>query len=120
MNDVAAFCSGKLIGGRKIIPSVSPNKTWAGFVGGVVTTTVLGAVLGPWLTPMRAEHGALAGFGIGLFGFFGDATLSAVKRDLGVKDAGSIIPGHGGVLDRVNSLMFTAPLFFHFTRFYYF
>lgn len=120
MNDVAAFCTGKLIGGPKIIPSVSPNKTWAGFIGGIVTTTALGAVLGPLLTPMRLDHALLAGLGIGIFGFFGDATLSAVKRDLGVKDAGSIIPGHGGVLDRVNSLMFTAPLFFHFIRFFYF
>ncbi len=119
-NDIAAFVWGKSIGGPKVIPSVSPNKTWAGFVGGVLTTTIVGAALSGLLTPMELAQGALCGLFIGLFGFFGDATLSAVKRDLGVKDAGNLIPGHGGVLDRVNSLMFAAPVFFHFVRYYYF
>ncbi len=119
-NDIAAFVWGKSIGGAKVVPSVSPNKTWAGFIGGIATTTFVGGLLGGYLTPLPVWHAALAGFFIGLFGFFGDATLSAVKRDLGVKDAGTLIPGHGGVLDRVNSLMFSAPIFFHFVRYYYF
>lgn len=120
LNDVAAFVWGKSIGGPKVVPTVSPNKTWAGFIGGIATTTACGALLGGYLTPLSLAHAALAGFFIGLFGFFGDATLSAVKRDLGVKDAGTLIPGHGGVLDRVNSLMFAAPIFFHFVRYFYF
>jgi phosphatidate cytidylyltransferase len=116
MNDVAAFIWGKSIGGPKCIPSVSPNKTWAGLIGGVLTAAAIAAFIGPFLTPMSRVESLLAGLGIALVGFCGDATLSALKRDLGVKDAGSIIPGHGGVLDRVNSLMFAAPISFHLIR----
>jgi phosphatidate cytidylyltransferase len=86
----------------------------AGFVGGVATTTVLAAVLGPWLTFMTWQYAMLAGLIIGLGGFAGDLSISAVKRDLGVKDSGTALPGHGGILDRIDSLTYTAPLFFHF------
>ncbi len=113
-NDVMQYVWGKALGRRKIVPSVSPNKTWAGFVGGLLTTMALAAVLGPWLTPLTVVEGLVAGVLIGGAGFVGDLMVSAVKRDLGIKDTGTMIPGHGGILDRVDSLIYTAPLFFHF------
>lgn len=113
-NDVAQYAWGKSMGRRKITPQISPNKTWEGFVGGALTTTVLGALLALWLTPMTLWQGLVAGLLIGVAGFFGDLTMSAVKRDLCIKDTGDLIPGHGGILDRLDSLTFTAPLFFHY------
>jgi phosphatidate cytidylyltransferase len=123
-NDVAQFCWGKslsaLWGGHKVAPTVSPNKTWEGLLGGVATTIALAWILGSLLTPLNWQESLLAGALIGLGGFFGDLTIAALKRDLGVKDAGSLLPGHGGVLDRVNSLTFASPLFFHFVRYLHF
>ncbi len=118
-NDIAQFLWGKSLGRRKLLPGVSPGKTWAGLCGGVLTTAVLAGLLAPLLTPLPVRVAVPIGAGIGLFGFMGDVTLSALKRDLGVKDCGGILPGHGGILDRIDSLMFTAPLFLHFLRFYY-
>lgn len=120
LNDVAQFCWGKLFGKHKISPNVSPNKTVEGFLGGVVTTLLLAVVLAPWLTPFGMWDALLAGGLIGIAGFFGDLSLSALKRDLGIKDSGNLLPGHGGILDRIDSLTYTAPLFFHFTRYLYF
>lgn len=120
LNDVAQYCWGKLLGKHKISPTVSPNKTVEGFVGGVLTTVLLSAVLAPWLTPFSVGDALLAGTLIAVAGFFGDLSLSALKRDLGIKDSGNLLPGHGGILDRVDSLTYTAPLFFHFTRYFYF
>ncbi|WFE91893.1 phosphatidate cytidylyltransferase [Roseibium porphyridii] len=119
-NDVAQYTWGKLFGRHKIIPGVSPNKTWEGFLGGVATTFVLALVTAPLVTPFGMLHAAAAGLLIPVAGFVGDVTVSALKRDLGVKDTGSLIPGHGGILDRIDSLTFTAPLFFHFTRYFYY
>ena len=113
LNDVAQYVWGKSLGARKISPTVSPGKTWGGFLGGVGTTTLLSTLLSPHLTPMTTVEAAGIGLLIGVGGFFGDLTISALKRDLGVKDSGSLLPGHGGILDRVDSLGFTAPLFFH-------
>lgn len=113
-NDVSQFIWGKTFGRRKIIPKVSPNKTWEGFLGGVVTTTLLAALLSGLLTPMAWTTAIAAGLLISVAGFIGDVTISALKRDIGIKDSGSLIPGHGGVLDRIDSLTYTAPLFFHF------
>lgn len=113
-NDVSQYVWGKTLGRQKITPRISPKKTWAGFLGGVATTTLLGGLLGPLLTPFSWPEGAVAGLLIGVSGFFGDLTMSAVKRDLGIKDTGTLLPGHGGILDRVDSLTFTAPLFFHY------
>ncbi len=114
LNDVAQYVWGKSFGFRKIIPTVSPNKTWEGFIGGICTTMVVASFASPWLTPMSRVEGLAAGALIGIGGFFGDVVISAVKRDLQIKDSGTLIPGHGGMLDRVDSLLFTAPLFFHF------
>jgi len=118
-NDVAQYTWGKLIGRHKVTPKVSPKKTWEGLVGGVLTTTAAAAFLGPYLTPMDMAWSALAGAVIGAAGFLGDITISAVKRDLGVKDTGGLIPGHGGILDRVDSLTYAAPAFFHFFRYFF-
>jgi phosphatidate cytidylyltransferase len=114
LNDVAQYIWGKSFGKRKIVPKVSPNKTIAGFIGGVATTTTLAFTLASYLTPLNHLQAVGAGILIGFGGFVGDVTISALKRDLGVKDSGNILPGHGGLLDRLDSLTFTAPLFFHY------
>lgn len=117
-NDVAQYIAGRLFGRRKITPTLSPNKTVEGFIGGIVVTTALAGLLGPLLTPLSLPLSLALGLLLAVAGFVGDLTMSAIKRDLGLKDTGSSIPGHGGVLDRLDSLIFTAPLFFHFTRFF--
>lgn len=114
LNDVAQYIWGKSLGNRKIVPRVSPNKTWAGFLGGVATTTLLAWLIAPWLTPLTTVESLLGGLLIGVSGFVGDVVVSALKRDIGVKDSGTLLPGHGGILDRLDSLTYTAPLFFHF------
>jgi phosphatidate cytidylyltransferase len=118
-NDVAQFIWGKLFGKHKITPTVSPKKTWEGFLGGAFTSIVVAAIIGPYLTPMDIVWSGVAGAIIAVAGFLGDITESAVKRDLGVKDAGQLIPGHGGVLDRIDSLTYAAPVFTHFFRYFF-
>ncbi len=113
-NDIAQYLWGKTLGKRRIVPKVSPGKTWVGFIGGVATTIALAVVLAPWLTPMNRMHAVGAGVIIGLGGFIGDITISAIKRDLHVKDSSGLLPGHGGILDRIDSLTYTAPLYFHY------
>ncbi|MBJ9293807.1 phosphatidate cytidylyltransferase [Citrobacter werkmanii] len=117
-NDIAQYLWGKSIGRIKVMPTVSPNKTLAGLVGGVATTTLLAALLGPLMTPLSIPLSLLAGLIIGISGFCGDVVMSAIKRDIGVKDSGTLLPGHGGILDRLDSLIFTAPVFFHFIRYF--
>lgn len=119
-NDVAQYCWGKLFGQHKVTPAVSPKKTFEGLIGGIATTIAVAAVIGPYLTPMDMRWSALAGAVLGISGFLGDITLSAVKRDLGVKDTGGLIPGHGGILDRVDSLTYAAPAFVHFIRYFFY
>ncbi len=121
MDDIAQALVGRAIGRRKITPTISPNKTWEGFLGGVVTSVILSIILAPWLTsfaPISTSRGLLLSAGSGLLivtaGFFGDINMSAVKRDVGVKDGSSILPGMGGMIDRVDSLTFTAPAFYYF------
>lgn len=113
-NDVMQFVCGKLLGRTKIIPKVSPGKTVGGFIGGVITTTLTAMLIAHYLTPLKDFEPMLAGLLISVSGFVGDVTISAIKRDLGIKDSGNLIPGHGGILDRLDSLTYTAPLFFHF------
>ncbi len=119
-NDVAQYVWGKIFGRNKIVPKVSPNKTWEGFLGGVATTTLLAVFLSGWLTPLHLDTALLAGVLISVAGFIGDVTISALKRDIGLKDSGSMLPGHGGILDRIDSLTYTAPLFFHFVYYLYY
>ena len=112
INDVMQFTWGKLLGRHKIIPKVSPNKTWEGFIGGIISTTIIGYFL-RFLTPLSIPQVLFVSFMIGLSGFVGDIVMSSIKRDIGVKDMGTSIPGHGGILDRIDSLAYTAPVFFH-------
>lgn len=113
-NDVCQYVWGKMLGKHKIIPKVSPNKTWEGFLGGLATVTISCGFVAPLLTPLSFMQGLLAGLLIAGSGFIGDVVISSVKRDLQIKDSGHLIPGHGGILDRMDSLTFTSPLFFHF------
>ena len=99
-------------------PVISPNKTWEGFVGGVAVATALGTGLW-WMTPFTPLASAGLSAAIALMGFAGGLTMSAIKRDRGIKDYGTMIEGHGGVLDRIDSLCFAAPVFFHFVRYYF-
>ncbi len=117
-NDVSQYIWGKSLGRRKIIPSVSPSKTWEGFLGGMGTSIVLASLLGTWLTPLPWYLAALSGLLVSVAGFFGDLNMSCVKRDLCLKDTGAMLPGHGGILDRVDSLTLTAPLMCHFIRYF--
>lgn len=119
LNDIAQYLWGKSLGRIRVTPNVSPNKTLAGLLGGIFTTMLLAVILGPMLTPMSYLHSLGAGLIIGASGFCGDVVMSAIKRDFGVKDSGKLLPGHGGILDRLDSLIYTAPLFFHFYYYFY-
>ena len=114
-SDVLQYVWGKLLGKQALAPLVSPSKTWEGFVGGVASATALGAAL-YWITPFTPWQAALMALAINTMGFFGGLVLSAIKRDRGVKDWGQMIEGHGGMLDRLDSVAFAAPVFFHLTR----
>lgn len=114
-SDVFQYILGKLVGRHRIAPSISPNKTWEGFIGGVVLATVLGAAIW-WATPFKFWQAGGLALVIALMGFFGGLVMSAIKRDRSVKDFGTFIRGHGGILDRIDSLTFAAPIFFQLTR----
>lgn len=120
MNDVAQFVWGKTLGKHPVLPLVSPKKTWEGLLGGIGTTVLLTVLLGPIFSPLTPLYAAGLGLVIGVFGFLGDVVMSAVKRDIGVKDSGMLLPGHGGILDRLDSLTFTAPLYFHTLYYVYY
>jgi phosphatidate cytidylyltransferase len=117
-SDVLQYVWGKLLGTRRIAPSVSPNKTWEGFLGGVASATALGAGIW-WATPFSPLAAAAMAFLVTVMGFVGGLIMSAIKRDRGIKDYGALIEGHGGMLDRIDSLCFAAPVFFHLTRYFY-
>jgi phosphatidate cytidylyltransferase len=133
VNDIAQAQWGRLLGRRKITPTVSPGKTWEGFLLGAATTVALSLVLAGFLTPFAdrpvrvgsARYSApylpalAAGVLIAAGGLLGDVVMSAVKREVGVKDSGALLPAQGGVLDRIDSLTFTGPLFFYFTDLLY-
>lgn len=116
-NDVFQFTWGKLLGNKKIVPQISPNKTWAGFIGGVITTAFLGYFI-RFLTPMDGLESFIAGLTIGVMGFVGDLIISAIKRDLRLKDTDDLIPGHGGALDRLDSIIITTPAYYHLLRYF--
>ena len=101
-----------------LAPHVSPNKTVEGFVGGIASATLVGTALW-WATPFKPWQAAAMSLAITLMGFAGGLVMSAIKRDRGVKDYGALIEGHGGVMDRIDSICFAAPVFFHLTRYYF-
>jgi len=117
-SDVFQYIWGKLFGRRKVAPAISPSKTVEGLAGGVLSATILGAFLW-WITPFSVWQAALMALAINVMGFFGGLVMSAIKRDRGVKDWGDLIEGHGGMLDRLDSVVFAAPVFFHLTRFFW-
>jgi len=117
-SDVLQYVWGKLFGQTKIAPTLSPSKTVEGFIGGVASATLIGASLW-WITPFTPSQAALMSLLITLMGFFGGLVMSAIKRDRGVKDWGHLIEGHGGLIDRLDSVVFSAPIFFHLTRYWW-
>lgn len=117
-SDVLQYIWGKLLGKRKIAPVLSPSKTVEGFVGGVLSATALATALW-WITPFTPFQAGLIGLVICLMGFAGGLVMSAIKRDFGVKDWGHMIKGHGGMMDRVDSICFAAPIFFHIVRYFW-
>ncbi len=117
-SDVLQYVFGKLYGKRTIAPQLSPSKTWEGFLGGVGSATLIGAALW-WITPFSPLEAGLMALIICLMGFLGGLVMSAIKRDRGVKDWGHLIEGHGGMLDRLDSVIFAAPIFFHLTRYFF-
>ena len=117
-SDVMQYTWGKCCGRHPIAPSVSPNKTVEGFIGGGLTAVAAGTALW-WITPFKPWQAAAMSAVIVLMGFAGGLVMSAIKRDRGVKDYGEMIPGHGGIMDRIDSLCFAAPVFFHFTRYFF-
>jgi len=119
LNDVAAFTFGKLFGRHPLRSQISPNKTWEGALGAITLSMVLPWLLrfsfpffGPWQL-------ILTGLIVGIGGQLGDLSISVIKRDIGTKDMGATIPGHGGILDRIDSLIYVAPLFMHMAGYYY-
>lgn len=117
-NTVLQFWWGRAMPQSKIAPRINPAKTWGGLAGGVLSTIVIAMLAAPYLTPLSPVQAFWAGLLIALAGFLGDLTISALKRDLRIRQTGHYIPGHGGVLDRVDGLSYTAPVFFHYLNFF--
>lgn len=117
-SDVLQYVWGKLLGRHKVAPNLSPSKTWEGLLGGVASATLLGASLW-WITPFTPLQAGLLALVITIMGFCGGLVMSAIKRDRGIKDWGHLIEGHGGMLDRLDSVVFSAPIFFHFVRYWW-
>lgn len=118
ISDVLQYVFGKLWGKRPIVPKLSPNKTVEGFVGGILSASLVGAALF-WVTPFSMIQAFFISLLITLLGFAGGLCMSAIKRDRGVKDFGAMLEGHGGMMDRIDSLCFAAPVFFHVVRYFY-
>ncbi len=119
INDIAAFTFGKIFGRRQFRSNISPKKTWEGTAGAFLVSMAL-----PWALHFSFPHFGtlqlvLTGLIVGVGGQLGDLAISVIKRDVGIKDMGVLIPGHGGLLDRIDSLIYTAPLFLHMVDFYY-
>jgi phosphatidate cytidylyltransferase len=118
LSDVLQYVFGKLFGRHPIVPAISPNKTWEGFIGGTAAASLVGTAI--WsATPFPPVVALAMSVAVTLAGFAGGLVMSAIKRDRGVKDYGTLIQGHGGMLDRIDSLCFAAPVFFHLTRFFF-
>lgn len=119
INDVAAFTFGRLFGRHRLRSQISPNKTWEGSLGALAVSMAMPWVLGFSFPHFGPVQRVLTGLIVGIGGQLGDLSISFVKRDLGIKDLGATIPGHGGILDRIDSLIFVAPLFLHMVNYFY-
>ena len=119
LNDVAAYTCGKLMGRRPFRSNISPNKTWEGSLGALVVSLILPWVLRFTFPHFQARDCVLLGLIVGIGGQLGDLAISVIKRDVGIKDMGTAIPGHGGILDRIDSLIYVAPLFLHVVRYFH-
>ena len=118
--DVGAYYVGKNFGKHKLIPKVSPNKTWEGVIGGLVLSSIFAALASAWFFPeLPYKFSIPLAIVMSLIGVFGDLAESAMKRGSDAKDAANILPGHGGLLDRLDSLLFNAPILYYFARFYF-
>ncbi|NHC02577.1 phosphatidate cytidylyltransferase [Acinetobacter sp. 187] len=117
-SDVLQYVCGKLWGQHKVAPILSPSKTLEGLFGGILLATALGTAMA-WLTPFTYFEAICIGLVVCIFGFLGGLVMSAIKRDRGVKDWGQLIQGHGGMLDRIDSICFSAPVFFHILRYWW-
>ncbi|EPU3936497.1 phosphatidate cytidylyltransferase [Morganella morganii] len=118
ISDVLQYVFGKLFGKHPIVPKLSPNKTVEGFIGGILSASCVGMALW-WATPFSPWAAFLLSVMICLAGFAGGLCMSAIKRDSGIKDFGAMIEGHGGMMDRLDSLCFAAPVFFHVLKYFY-
>ncbi|WP_392565373.1 phosphatidate cytidylyltransferase [Utexia brackfieldae] len=118
ISDVFQYVVGKLFGRHKIAPMLSPSKTIEGFLGGILFASLLGTCL-YWITPFSLLQAGLIALILTLSGFMGGLVMSAIKRDRGIKDWGNIIKGHGGMLDRFDSVCFAAPIFFYIVRYWW-
>lgn len=114
-SDVFQYVWGKLLGKHCLLPQISPSKTLEGLLGGISTSTAIGAAFW-WITPFSPWQAALIALTISVFGFLGGVMFSVIKRDFGIKDWGRLISGHGGMLDRVDSIVLSAPVFFYIIR----
>ena len=118
LSDVLQYVWGKLLGRTRIAPTLSPSKTWEGLIGGALSASAVGTALW-WMTPFLPWQAAGMCLLVTLMGFFGGLVMSAIKRDRGIKDWGHLIAGHGGFIDRLDSVIFAAPVFFHVTRYFW-
>jgi phosphatidate cytidylyltransferase len=116
MGDALQYIWSKLVGRHVIVATISPNRTWEGFAGGIASNTLLGAALWWAIPPFKPWQAAGMALLVSIMGFAGALTMSAIKRDRGVKDYGTLVEGHGGILDRIDSICFAAPVFYHVTR----
>jgi phosphatidate cytidylyltransferase len=119
INDIAAFCFGKAFGRHKLRDQISPNKTWEGSLGALAVSMVFPWIAAPCLPHFGPLQLIITGLIVGIGGQLGDLSISVIKRDINIKDTGALIPGHGGILDRIDSLIFTAPLFLHMVNWFY-
>jgi phosphatidate cytidylyltransferase len=118
LNDVFGYLWGQLFGRHVIAPQINASRTWEGFVGGLLSTMLVGSIL--WqVTPFQIQEAACMALAVSVAGFAGGMTMSAIKRDRGVSDYGTLVSGHAGVLDRIDSICFAAPVFFHLTRYFF-
>ena len=118
LNDVLQYAWGKLLGKNIIAPRINTSRTWEGVIGGAATSALLGALFS-WVTPFLFWQAAIMAIVISFMGFAGGMTMSAIKRDRGVKDYGTLVQGHAGILDRIDSLCFAAPVFYHLTKIFF-